>query len=159
MSGRRLTVLAASLVLAALLVPLSQARTESTATVKILSVLSGYTPHDVAPSGASPGDWIIERDRLYNLVPQFGQPKGAFVGTDSAVVKVDPSIQTATFHGVSHLAGGTITAGGRIPIQTNGVVTLKILGGTGRFAHARGTVVIRSSDARHATNTFRLTLR
>jgi hypothetical protein len=159
MAGRRrLSLLAGLAVLSTLLTPLSQARTGTTTTIKLLLVVTGYTPRDLSPRGPSPGDSIVERDRLYNLVPQLGRPKGALVGTDSAVVTIEVGMQTANWRGVSKLAGGTIAVNGRIPIQSNGRVTLPVVGGSGRFAHARGTLLIRSTDSSHATNVFRLTL-
>lgn len=155
---RRLTVFTTLAVLAALLTPLSEARSGSTTTTfRLLSVLSGYAPKDVAPKGPSAGDSVLERDRLYNLVPQFGRAKGAFVGIDVGVATIEKGMQGARFRGIAKLPGGTIAVSGHIPLQSNRV-ELRVSGGTGQFAHARGTVVIRSNNSRRATNVFRLTL-
>ena len=137
---------------------LGQARSNRTTTIRILSVVQTYVPRDVAPKGVSPGDSVRMTDRLYNLVPQFGRPRGAPVGTDSGTERILPGNQAARFQGVARLPGGSIVVSGRIPLA-DATASAKVVGGTGRFAHAGGTVEVRTLPGNgRATNVFRLTL-
>jgi hypothetical protein len=133
-----------------LLMPsMGQARSARKLDIKVVSVLSGYSP-----SGQS----IRMSDRLYNLVPQFGKPKGALVGSDSGTVRRTGTI-SAFFKGVARLPGGTLNVRGPV-ILGEPISNLNIAGGTGRFAGARGVVVIREmGTAGRAANIFHVTLR
>jgi hypothetical protein len=128
---------------------LGQARSSRTMDVRVLSVLSGY-------SQTATG--VKMTDRLFNLVPQFGKPKGAAVGTDTGTMRLRPDRRTADFTGVARLPGGSIKVKGVIKLGIT-PTTLTIAGGTGRFANARGMVVVRTLDANgRASNIFHLTL-
>jgi hypothetical protein len=138
-----------SVVLFVLLPAAGQARSARTMQVKVISVLSGYSQ-----SGTS----LRMTDRLYNLVPQFGRPKGALVGSDSGTLRKTGTI-SFSFRGVVRLPGGTLTVKGQV-IGGESVSNLTVAGGTGRFAGARGIVVIRELGGQgRASNIFHLTLR
>jgi hypothetical protein len=128
---------------------MGQARAARKVDIRVVSVLSGYSQ-----SGQS----IRMTDKLFNLVPQFGKPKGAPVGTDSGTVRRTGTI-SAFFKGVARLPGGTLNVRGPV-ILGEPISNLNIAGGTGRFAGARGVVVIREMGAAgRAANIFHLTLR
>jgi hypothetical protein len=144
----RLLILASAALL--LLTPsLGQARSARTMDIKVVSVLSGYSQ-----SGKS----IRMTDKLYNLVAQFGKGKGALVGSDSGKLK-QAGEMSASFTGIARLPGGTLNVRGRV-ILGEPVTNLTIAGGSGRFAGARGVVVIREMRGQgRASNVFHLTLR
>jgi hypothetical protein len=143
----RLLILASAAVL--LLTPsLGQARSSRTMDIKVVSVLSGYSRSATS---------LRMTDKLYNLVPQFGKPKGALVGSDSGTLKKTGTI-SFSFRGMARLPGGTLTVKGQV-IGGERVSNLTIAGGTGRFAGARGIVVIRGMAGQgRASNIFHLTL-
>jgi hypothetical protein len=149
---------AAACALVLLLPSLGEARSSRTVEVRILSVVSGYSQTDVEPKGLSAGDRVRMTDRLYNLVAQFGKPKGAPVGTDSGTMTIRRGKQTANFQGVARLPGGTMVVKGRVTLGRT-PTTLTVAGGTGRYSRARGTVTVRTLDANgRASNIFHLTL-
>jgi hypothetical protein len=119
--------------------------------VKVVSVLSSYSQ----PTKTS----LRMTDKLYNLVPQFGKPKGALVGSDSGTLRKAGHI-SFSFTGVARLPGGTLNVRGQV-VGGESVSNLNIAGGTGRFAGARGVVVIREMGGGQgrASNVFHLTLR
>jgi hypothetical protein len=126
-----------------------QARSSRTMDVKVMSVLSGYSQSRTS---------LRMTDKLYNLVPQFGKPKGALVGSDSGTLRKTGTI-SFSFRGVVRLPGGTLAVKGQV-IGGERVSNLDVAGGTGRFAGARGIVVIRGMGGQgRASNIFHLTLR
>ncbi|HET6174623.1 MAG TPA: hypothetical protein VFD90_18600 [Gaiellales bacterium] len=120
--------------------------------IKVKSVTTANIPTDKAPKGASKGDRVLVRDRLVNVSNQFGKPAGAVVGRDEGVL-VLTSANSGTFDGVATLPGGTIRLHGTI---TNGIESYGIAGGTGKYAHARGTIAIGPGKA--PLNTYHLRL-
>jgi Dirigent-like protein len=114
---------------------------ESSEVVRVVSVTTTSKYVDKRPAGVGAGDVIVERDRLLNDRAQFGKPKGARVGWDTGRFTF-VSAEVARFRGTAHLPGGTLTVKGRVRIANpNGVLTL--VGGTGAWAHARGSVTVR----------------
>ena len=93
------------------------------------------------------------RFRLLNVVPQFGRKAGAAVGTEHSTLTFRSSTR-ATISGAVTLPGGTLSyrGAGRIGSSTPNPV----VGGTGRFAGARGTLVVGNGTS--PLNTYRLTL-
>jgi hypothetical protein len=124
----------------------------ATVVITVRSVTTAAVPSDKAPKGASKGDRLLLRDRLVNVARQFGKPPGAVVGRDEGVIVLS-SPTSGTFQGVTTLPDGTIRLRGVI---SNGVMTFSVAGGTGRYAHARGTIVVGSGKS--PLNTYRLTL-
>jgi hypothetical protein len=120
--------------------------------ITVKSVTTASIPSDKAPKGASKGDKLLLRDRLVNVGKQFGKPAGAVVGRDEGVL-VLTSATSGTFDGVTTLPGGTIRLHGVI---RNGIETYSIAGGTGRYAHAHGTIVIGKGTS--PLNTYHLKL-
>ena len=109
--------------------------------------------NDRPPKGPSKGDAYTLRARLTNVVAQFGRKPGAAVGSDSSTLSLT-NATTAVIHGVAALPGGTITYGGTGSLGSNDPIP--VVGGTGRFAGARGTLTV--GDGNSPLNTYRLTL-
>jgi Dirigent-like protein len=123
-------------------------------TIRVTSVTVSMVSHDVGPKGASKGDTIVYRDRLVNAAPQFGREQGVQVGTDSGTMTFT-SPHTATFKGKVVLPGGTLTLSGAVYSTADGLV-VPVTGGTGVFAHVRGTLLV-GQGRNHVPNTYRLT--
>jgi hypothetical protein len=138
---RRLAALLGSALLAAVAASAATPALAAPSTgivITVKSVTTASIPRDTPPKGASKGDRIVMRDRLLNVGRQFGKPAGAVVGRDEGVlVLTDPT--SGTFDGVTTLPGGTIRLHG---IIRDGFETFTVVGGTGRYAHARGTVSV-----------------
>ena len=95
----------------------------------------------------------IGRFRLLNVVPQFGRRAGEAVGTERSTLTLTSST-AAVIHGVVALPGGTIVYSGRGRLGSS--APIPVVGGTGTFAHARGTLAVGSGTS--PLNTYRLTL-
>jgi hypothetical protein len=132
----------------------SAPRPPASIVIKLKSVSIASLPNDKPPAGASKGDRVLIRDRLLNVSRQFGKPAGAVVGGDAGLL-VYTSKTSATYTGVTTLPGGTIRIRGTL--EFSGASPLGIVdGGTGRYAHAHGTLFIGSGTT--PLNTYRLTL-
>jgi uncharacterized membrane protein len=151
----RLTALA--IAAAALLAPgAAQSRAQDTLVIKVVSVSVKLTENDRPPKGTSKGDTIVFKDVLENAVAQFGKKKGAKVGTDTGTMTFQ-SAGSATFSGRAVLPGGTLTLRGSVRAVQGGGITIPVTGGTGRFAGAKGVLVVGPGKAR-TPNTYRLTI-
>ena len=126
--------------------------TPITLTITVKSVTTSVKHTDRPPKGASRGDRFVFRDRLVNVARQFGKAKGAKVGGDSGSFTLT-SKTTGTTSGVAVLPGGTIRFGGTIGASP---APLKVLGGSGRYAHARGILIVGSGAS--PLNIYRLSL-
>jgi hypothetical protein len=148
-------LVAAVLVLPA---PAGRASADASMTIRLTSTASGGTRvTDAAPRGPSRGDKLRVRSVLRNAVAQFGKPKGAVVGSDQMVVTLlTPTSASATV--AVKLPGGTMRLRGRLRLDTtSGPTSLPVVGGTGRFAGAKGRCVVRDQPA-FSTNVYHLTL-
>jgi hypothetical protein len=123
-------------------------------TILLTSVTIAAVSHDVKPAGPSRGDSVSASDHLLNAAPQFGRRTGAPVGSDSAVVTLS-SATAATIEGHATLPGGTITISGTLTALANGGLSAPVTGGTGAFAHVRGTLTVAPGKD-HVLNTYRL---
>jgi dirigent-like protein len=121
--------------------------------IKVISVSTSYAEHRHPPSGPV-GDTATMKDKLVNAAPQFGRAKNAVVGSDSA---------KATFTrgggmrlcGVARFPTGTIRICGAARAAQGGY-SLPVVGGTGAFANAQGSVFVTGSDKR-SLNVYDLT--
>ncbi len=101
---------------------------------------------DHAPKGyPNKGDVVRATSILRNAVAQFGRPKGAIVGSDMWITTiVIPPFSKADVKATTTLPGGKIRAVGTVTAtQTTG--TFRVVGGTARYAHARGTLSLHNS--------------
>jgi len=121
-------------------------------TITVKSVTTSVKHTDKPPKGTSKGDRFVFRDRLVNVARQFGKAKGAKVGGDSGSFTLT-SKTTGVTSGVAVLPGGTIRFGGTIGASP---APLKVLGGSGRYAHARGILIV--GDGVSPLNIYRLSL-
>jgi hypothetical protein len=131
----------------------------STVVIRVKSVQTfGRVVHDEPPVTLSKGDVIVERDKLYNAARQFGKPVGALVGTDQAKITLLAG-NTATLSGSASLPDGTLSFKATVHLISAGSTPIPIVGGTGRYAHARGSVTESSAAAggNTALNTYKLT--
>jgi len=110
---------------------------------------------DLLPKGTSKGDTIVMRDRLLNTKAQFGRAKGAAVGSDHGTMTFT-SAHTARFSGIAVLPGGTLVLKGEVVVLTAGLA-IPVIGGTGRFARAKGYVLVGHGSKR-VLNTYALTV-
>jgi hypothetical protein len=117
----------------------SGAPAKSKLVIRLVSITTAYEPRDVAPAGASAGDSFFSASRLQNAVAQFGRAKGAVVGSDRGTARF-VSATEASVTGVATLPGGSLWFRGRI--KEGRVELVPVVGGSGRFARARGTLAI-----------------
>ncbi len=121
--------------------------------IQVRSVEAGVNADDKPPRGLSKGDRLLERSRLVNARKQFGKPAGALVGRDRALV-ILTSTRSGRVVGVATLPDGTIRFGGLIRLDA--AESIPVIGGTGRYAKARGTLFVGDGDA--PLNTYHLRL-
>ena len=129
-------------------------------TIRLVSITTKYKLlKDVAPVNTfSSGDTFWARSSLRNEVPQFGKPKGAVIGSDVSTFTV-VSLTTGDVTVAAKLPGGTLRAAGRIR-QRDRLQRIRVVGGTGVFAGARGVAETSPLNANgdRARNVYRLQL-
>jgi hypothetical protein len=126
------------------------------ATVAVIAHTTSMRVVDASPKGPSRGDRYIATSRLSNAVAQFGRKRGAVVGIDRSTTTLTGE-RTARVSGVATLPGGTLRFQGPLREETTGgSLVAPVVGGTGVFAGARGTVTVVGTS-RRARNTYRLT--
>ena len=134
------TLVAALLFMVFVALPVQAASHAGTRTITVRLISTGYEGQTVvgrAPKHVvSRGDVIVATSFLRNAVAQFGRAKGTVVGGEGATFNVLTSTH-ADLRVEMSLPGGTLRAGGRV--RLGAVQTYAVTGGTGRFAHARGT--------------------
>jgi hypothetical protein len=126
-------------------------------TVRVTSVTISMVSHDARPKGPSSGDSVTYRDRLLNAAAQFGKQLGAVVGSDRGTLTY-VTAHTATFAGRVTLPGGTIELSGAVYSTPGGGLVIPIVGGTGKYADARGTLTV-GSGRDHVLNTYAFTIK
>ena len=116
---------------------------------------------DHAPKGyPNKGDVVRETATLRNAVAQFDRPKGAIVGSDVWITTiVIPPFGKAGVKATTTVPGGTIHAVGMVT-ATQMTGTFRVVGGTGKYAGARGTLSLRNINpsGRRAVIVYRLQL-
>jgi hypothetical protein len=129
-------------------------------TIRLLSVTTStkYLVDRPPKRVSNVGDVVWFKSTLRNERPQFEKPKGAIVGSDVATVKL-VTRSAVDIKLVVTLPGGTLRAAGRIR-ETDATQTLRVTGGTGTFANARGTGVTRplNTAGSRALNVYRVAL-
>jgi hypothetical protein len=131
-------------------------KTRTALTIKVTSVVSARTEKDTPPAGTSKGDKVHFTDRLLNAVPQFGKDADEQVGTDRGTMTFTGS-HTATLDGEAVLPDGKIIFRGKMTPVSRTTVTVPIVGGTGKYENATGTLLV-GAGLKRAPNTYRLLL-
>lgn len=134
--------------LAAAVIAVPSGGTSGAKTIRLISIATSHSAKDVAPKGPSAGDTSTDSDRLVNAVAQLGKPKGAVVGKDSGVFTLTSS-SAARFDGTARFLGDTLRVRGMVVAIPTGGIRLPVVGGTGRFAGATGTLTV--TGPRHST--------
>lgn len=130
-------------------------------TVRLVSkTVSFRAVVDRAPKGTpSKGDVLREESILNNAVPQFGRAKGAPVGSDVGIYTiVSASPVRMSVRIIAKLPGGTLR--GTATVRGAATPTIRVVGGTGDFANARGTGEVRDHNGSRpgVLNIYRLQL-
>jgi len=150
--------LAASIALAAgaALVGPATSGADSVYVLRLVSITVSGTLTDTGKPGPSRGDHFDMKDTLVNAVRQLGKPKGARVGSDRARLEL-VSATKSEISGIARLPGGTVTFEGGFTVRAGGTFAVPIVGGTGRWAKARGTLTVYPPFAQNRTiNVFRI---
>jgi len=153
----RTRVAIAALVVAAAVGLPGQTRATPSVVIRLVSTTTSNRLLDKAPRGASVGDKVFTTSRLANAVGQFGRAQGAVVGSDRGTLTI-VAPRAVLADGTATLPGGTIRFHGRIAGQS--AQTIPVVGGTGRFANARGTLTATpiSRNGLKSSNVYRLRL-
>jgi hypothetical protein len=162
--GMRTNVaVAAVALLGVLVVPASLAGSSLDFTVK--TVQGPTTAHPHPPVGGV-GDTYVSSLTLKNsAIAQLGMAARAKVGTMQFTYTIRKQClgalnrtckATADFNTVTSLPGGTVTADGKAISIASPTITIPVVGGTGRYKGAKGTVSI--SPASSKLSTYKLSL-
>jgi hypothetical protein len=125
-------------------------------TIKVTSVVKSSRSHRRSATVTTPGDRVDFVDVLLNTAPRFGKGSNEQIGSDKGTMTFTSST-TATMKGIATLPDGTIHFEGDVTVLPNNRVTVPVIGGTGSYAHASGTLLVGSGAAR-ATNTYTLVI-
>ena len=152
--GRRLVLVAVGLV--ALALPSFDAgAAPPPKVIRLTAVTTLVRRHDVKPTGASPGDTILDQDKVLNAARQFGKPVGAVVGSDTGTFRYGSS--SITFSGTVTLPGGKLVIKGTVEFHGTMQFVVPVTGGTGAFKGAHGTLtVVSGATAKRALNVYRV---
>jgi hypothetical protein len=138
--------------------PASPRAEGSVLTIRLISRLANWSRTDHGPKGPSKGDKLYVRSVLRNAVAQFGKPKGAIVGRDYEVVTYTSAHAAKVTVRVT-LPTGTLQAQDRVRASSGPSQTIRVVGGTGRYKGATGTVTTRDlPDGHSASNIYHLRL-
>lgn len=140
--------------LVALPAPAATNTADATLTIRLISTAGQFTYRDRPPQGPSKGDVISGPSVLRNAVKQFGRLKGAVVGHDVEVLTL-ATATTGAMKVTVYLPGGTLRVRGRWTPKANSG-TVQVVGGTGRYANARGTSYVRDLSAKRSLNVYHL---
>lgn len=153
-------VLAVCLAAALLAAAAASGATDARLVIKLYSKSGSAQLTDKPPSGPSKGDVLVGTSVLRNAAAQFGKRVGARVGSDR-FREVLESATVSSIRVTASLPGGTITCRGK-RYADRSRATLRVTGGTGRFADAAGTceasAAPRNPYGADSLNVYRLQL-
>jgi hypothetical protein len=157
---RPILLLVAAVAMLVSLAPAASAQSQDRKlTIKVLSRTQVAIPHDLPPKEReNKGDWIQYKALLLTVGPLFGkrhknQPVGFEAGTQTYTNATDARVRgKTTFPGQ-----GTIRYRGMMKELRNGMISVPIVGGTGKFAGAKGVLLIGPGQV-ESVNTYRLTI-
>jgi hypothetical protein len=122
--------------------------------ITVRSIETSSVPNDRPPAGPSKGDRILIRDDLRNVTRQFGKKAGTVIGADAGILTLT-SKSEGEVAGLAQLPGGRVRFHGVLHLNGSSA-TFAVAGGTGRYAHATGTLAIGAGS--NPLNTYHLTL-
>jgi hypothetical protein len=125
-------------------------------TITVKSIADGSVVTDHLPKGLGKGDEVVLTDKLVNVAFQFGLAAGAPVGSDRWTLAFTGP-QAADLSGEAVLPGGTVSVSGHLELSGSSGSSAPVVGGTGAFANARGTMRQNRSGST-LVDTFVLTL-
>jgi hypothetical protein len=125
-------------------------------TISVVSVVKSSRARNKSPKVVTAGDNVTFVDVLFNTAPKFGKGANEQVGSDSGVLTFT-SPHSARMQGVATLPDGTISFNGRVTVLPNKELIVPIVGGTGTYANATGTLLVGTGSKR-ALNTYALFL-
>jgi Dirigent-like protein len=105
----------------------------------------------------SRGDTLYVKSVLRNGFAQFHRPANAVVGSDSWVLTSLASPGWSLVKANVKLPGGTLRLQGRVHVSSS-LRFVPVVGGTGRFANARGTLRVQERASLPSLNDYRLRL-
>jgi Dirigent-like protein len=124
----------------------------------LLSTPTSFRLVDREPKGVeSKGDVLYMKSVLRNWSAQFHRPANAVVGSDSWVLTALARPGWSLVKATVKLRGGTLRLQGRVHWSANPRF-VPVIGGTGRFVNARGTVRVQERASLPALNDYRLRL-
>jgi hypothetical protein len=114
--------------------------------VTVIRLISNFHHADLVvdrtPQGeAGTGDVLVSVNRLRNATGQFGRPKGALVGRSRGRFTFVSGTQMRV-DGWTTLPGGQLHVCGLASALGAQVLTMRVVGGSGAFARARGIVTV-----------------
>jgi hypothetical protein len=128
-------------------------------TIKVTSVTTQNRAYSQSPKVRTVGDRIEFANDLRNTAPRFGKRANAKIGTDEGTITYT-SKTSARMEGVATLPDGTILFKGQVTVLPNNTVTIPVVGGTGSYEDASGSLlvgaVMTAKGAKQAQNTYRL---
>jgi hypothetical protein len=125
-------------------------------TIQVTSIVTKTQAHNRVPNRTSKGDRVVFSDVLLNGAPQFGKKVNERIGTDSGTMTFT-SKRTAIMTGVANLPDGTIIFRGDVTVLPNNRISVPVIGGTGKYANASGTLLV-GSGLKRAPNTYTLVI-
>jgi hypothetical protein len=157
---RRLLPIVTAVAFAATLLPAAAAPASAAKkkyTIKVLSLTRVTIAHDLKPKGKeNRGDSIEFKDLLVSIAPLFGVKANKPVGFDQGTLTYT-SPSAARLNGLATFPKqGTVKFKGAMKPRADGSNTVPIVNGTGKFARAKGVLIIGPGDQR-SVNTFRFT--
>jgi hypothetical protein len=156
---RRLSLLLVVLLAATCVPAAAPAASGKKMTITILSLTRVTVPHDLAPKGReNKGDYIEYKSLLLTVGPLFGKKKKNQPIGWEAGIQTYTSATTARVKGVATFPGqGKIRFNGPMKELKNGKISVRIRGGTGKFAGATGVLLIGPGELQ-SVNTYRLVI-
>jgi hypothetical protein len=157
---RAALLLALGSVVMALPTAVSDAATARSLTIRVYVDEVTQSIKDVPPKTLklggeyTKGDTVRGTEKLRNVVSQFDKPKNAVVGHDRYVI-VGVAYQTVRVDFVATFPGGTIHAHGQ---GKRGRPEVPVVGGTGAYAGASGSIEGQHLANGEKLNTYRLQL-
>lgn len=125
---------------------------EQVQTLRLIETRTSLKTANVGPARRSLGDLVLRASELRRAAPDAFRPVGGRVGSQTITSTVLQG-NTANLVSTSVLPEGSITSGG---VVSGGVGVLAVLGGTGAYANASGTLQITRVDERRSLLVFTL---